>query len=151
MINMNIWIYNRLVLNVLLMMIILIMRDGGIMILYIFWEQAGIVGCIDQKHKKTTNILVWKTEKRESDPGEEHCFSDLCSESVSGWKGYLSCSKTEKSLIKLEHFLTKESFFGIMTKFIFWELSLIDVRMVILAWCLILHWEHWRWGKIKPL
>ena len=107
---MNVWIYNRQVLNVLLMMIM-----GWGDHVFTFWEQAGNVGYIDQNHKKVkknANILVWKTEKRESDPRDPGwCFLWFVQWVCQWVKGYLSWAKTGKSLIKFEHFLTEESYF----------------------------------------
>ena len=154
MIDMNIWIYNRLLLIVLLMMIILIMRGGGVMFLHSEsrLEMSDVLIKIIKKWKKTANILVWKTEKRESNPGDEHCFP-ICAVSLSvGEKVTYPGQRWKSRWLNLSIFSLKNLFFfGIMTKFIFWESSLIDVRMVILARCLILHREHWERGKIKPL
>ena len=77
--------------------------------------RAGWKCRIYQNHKKVkkknANILVWKTEKRESDPGDEQCFLRFLQWVCQWVKGYLSWAKTGKSLIEFEHFLTEESYF----------------------------------------
>ena len=104
---------NSLSLIVLLMMIMLIMRGGGIMFLHSEsrLEMSDILIKIIKKWGKNANILVWKTEKRESDSGDEQCFLRFVQWVCQWVKGYLSWAKTGKSLIKFEHFLTEESYF----------------------------------------
>ena len=154
MINMNVWIYNRQVLNVLLMMIMLVMRGGRIMFLHSEsrLEMSDILIKIIKKWRKKTQIF-WSEKLKSVKVTLEmnNVFYDFCSESVSGWKVTYPGQRQESPWLNLSIISLKNLNFGIMTKFIFWELSLIDVRMEILARCLILHGEHWRWGKIKPL
>ena len=151
---MNVWIYNRQVLKVLLMMIMLILRGGGIMFLHSEsrLEMSDILIKIIKKWRKKTQIF-WSEKLKSVKVTLEmnNVFYDLCSESVSGWKVTYPGQRPESPWLNLSIFSLKNLIFGIMTKFIFLELSLIDERMEILARCLILHGEHWRWGKIKPL
>ena len=150
MINVNVWIYNR-------------QRppdddhvdhEGWGDHVFTFWEQAGNVGYIKiiKKWRKKTQIF-WSEKLKSVKVTLEmnNVFYDFCSESVSGWKVTYPGQRQESPWLNLSIISLKNLNFGIMTKFIFWELSLIDVRMEILARCLILHGEHWRWGKIKPL
>ena len=111
---MNVWIYNRQVLNVLLMMIMLILRDGGIMFSHSEsrLEMSDILIKIIKKWRKKTQIFWSEKLKSVKVTLEMNNVFFRFVQWVCQWvKGYLSWAKTGKSLIKFEHFLTEESYF----------------------------------------